>query len=305
MIYTVTGKVAKTDFGNACAHEHICVVSNDMKHTFGKNWLDEEKLINLAAKVLKGAGFGLFVDGTPCDLGRDVNILKRVSEQSGVKIVASTGFYYYPNLFSSGRTDKELAKWILKECTKGMEGTGIKPGILKCASQGAEIFEDAKKRLSAVAMVQAETGLPMYVHSSLSGEVEEKIKILLASGAAPQKIIIGHCGLKPDVDYLESILNMGCYISMDQNHCSGRKAEIPKALTELCQKGYANQICLSSDGCIYNDFAGDENTGIEKTPEEHIKLLNYQQNNIYPHFGGSHEDWNKMMGQNIVDILDV
>lgn len=305
MIYTVTGKVEKTNFGNACAHEHICVASNDMKHTFGKTWLDEEKLINLATAVLKGAGFGLFVDGTPCDLGRDVNILKKVSEQSGVKIVASTGFYYFPDLFTSGRTDKQLAKWILKECTEGMEGTGIKPGILKCASQGAEISDDSKKRLSAIAMVQSETGLPMYVHSSHSGEVEEKIKILLSSGAMPEKIIIGHCGLKPDVDYLESFLDIGCYISMDQNHCSGRKEEIPKVLTELCAGGYASRICLSSDHCVYSDFAGDENNGINRSPEEHIQILNYQQNNIYPHFGGSHEDWNKMMGQNIVDILDV
>lgn len=305
MIYTVTGALQKAYFGNACLHEHICVVSNDMLKTFGNAWLDREMITNLSIDVLKKSGFGLFVDGTPCDLGRDVQLLKTVSEQSGVKIVASTGFYYFPDFFTLNRTSKELASWILKECTDGMEGTGIKPGILKCASNGAEISEDSKKRLSAMAIVQNETGLPMYVHCSHSGEVEEKIKLLVDEGAIHEKLIIGHCGLKPDVDYLEAFLDKGCYISMDQNHCSGRKSDIPKTLTKLCQRGYVDRICLSSDYCIYNDFADDENTGIKKTLNEHLQILNYQQKNIYPVFEGSKDDWRKMMGQNIVDILDI
>ena len=305
MIYTVTGELQKTDFGNVCVHEHICVASNDMKKTFGKSWFDKEKVINLASDILKKSGFGLFVDGTPCDLGRDVQILKSVSEQSGVKIVASSGLYYYPDLFTENRTSRQLAAWILKECIEGMEGTDIKPGILKCASNGAEISNDSKKRLSAMAMVQKETGLAMYVHCSHSGEVDEKIKILADSGAILEKLIIGHCGLNPDSDYLEALLSKGCYIAMDQNYCSRRKAEIPNTLTELCKRGYASRICLSSDHSIYSDFTDDENTGINKTLEEHIHILNYQQENIYPVFEGSKDDWRKMTGQNMVDILDV
>ncbi len=304
MIYTVTGALQKADFGKACVHEHICVASNDMKKTFGKSWFDDEKIINLASNILKKSGFGLFVDGTPCDLGRDVQILNRVSEQSGVKIVASTGFYYYPDLFTVNRTAKQLATWILKECSEGMEGTNIKPGILKCASNGAEISDDSKKRLTAMAMVQNETGLAMYVHCSHSGEVQEKIKLLVEFGANPEKLIIGHCGLNPDVDYLETLLHQGCYIAMDQNYCSRRKEEIPKVLTELCKKGYASRICLSSDHSIYSDFTDDYNTGMNKTAEEHLHILNYQQEIIYPVFGGSKEDFKKMTGQNIVDILD-
>ncbi len=305
MIYTVTGEVQKADFGRACIHEHICVVSNDMKHTFGTSWFDRDKVITLASEVLKKLGFGLFVDGTPCDLGREAEILKAVSENSGVKIVASTGFYYYPDLFTESRTPSELAAWILKECVEGMEGTDIKPGILKCASNGAEISNDLKKRLSAMAMVQKETGLAMYVHCSHSGEALDTIKILADSGAIIEKLIIGHCGLKPDSDYLEEILSKGCYIAMDQNHSSGRKEEIPKTLKELCDRGYANRICLSSDHCIYSDFTDGKNTGIEKTHEEHIHILNYQQENIYPVFEGSKYDWRKMTSKNIVDILDV
>jgi len=222
-----------------------------------------------------------------------------------VKIVASTGFSYYPDLFTENRTSEQLAAWILKECTDGMEGTGIKPGILKCASHGNIISNDSKKRLQAMAIVQKETELPMYVHCSHSGEVYEKIKLLIESGAIPEKLIIGHCGLNPDPDYLEVFLKKGCYISMDQNHCSPRKSEVSKSLTELCCRGYGGRICLSSDHCIYSDFTSEELTGIEKQPEEHVYMLNYQQNEIYSDFKGSDKDWRKMTGQNIVDILDM
>lgn len=305
MIYTVTGTVRKADFGKACVHEHICVVSNDMRHTFGTSWFDRERVISLATDVLKKSGFGLFVDGTPCDLGRDVSILKAVSEKSGVKIVASTGFYYYPDLFTVNRAPIELANWIIKECRDGMEGTDIKPGMLKCASNGSELSNDAKKRLSAMAIVQKETGLSMYVHCCHGGDAMDAINVLTESGANPEKLIIGHCGLNPDSDYLEGILSKGCYIAMDQNYCSRRKEEIPKALTQLCKKGYVERICLSSDHCIYSDFTDGENTGMSKTVEEHLAILDYQQEKIHSLFEGSKEDWDKMMGQNIIDILDI
>lgn len=305
MIYTVTGAVSKRDFGKVSAHEHICVVSNDMRHTFGASWFDRERVISLATEVLKKSGFGLIVDGTPCDLGRDVSILKAVSEKSGVKIVASTGFYYYPDQFTVNRIPIELANWIIKECRDGMEGTDIKPGILKCASNGPELSNDAIKRLSAMAMVQKETGIPMYVHCCHGGDAMDTIKVLAESGAMIEKLIIGHCGLNPDSEYLEEILSKGCYIAMDQNHYSRKKDEIPKALSKLCKRGYAERICLSSDHCIYSDFTDGENTGINKTVDEHLAILDYQQEKIYPLFEGSKEDWDKMMGRNIVEILDI
>ena len=305
MIYTVTGKFDKNSFKRASIHEHVAVCSNDMKAVFKNEWYDEQKLIPLASEVLKKSGFDLFVDGTPCDLGRDVTLLKAVSENSNVKIVASTGFYHFPNLFTVNRTSLELASWILKEFEKGMEGTSILPGILKCASSNYTLSYDEKVRLGAMAIVQNKTGLPLYVHCSHTENVEEKLNFLVENGANIEKIIVGHCGLKPNVKYLAHFLNKGCYISMDQNHCSSQKEEIPNTLYELCKMGYSNKILLSSDYCIYTDFSNDAHKGFEKDIDAHLYKLNYQTNEILPKFKGNPQDFYKMMGENILNVLDV
>lgn len=44
---------------------------------------------------------------------------------------------------------------------------------------------------------------------------------------------------------------------------------------------------------------------MSKTAEEHLAILDYQQEKIHSLFEGSKEDWDKMMGQNIIDILDI
>lgn len=86
MIQTVNGKVEKANFGKALIHEHISCASNDFIKAFGTKWLDRDFLAKYAADVLVKAkreyNIGLLVDGTPIDLGRDISLLKKVSEES-------------------------------------------------------------------------------------------------------------------------------------------------------------------------------------------------------------------------------
>ena len=82
MIQTVNGKIEKRALGKSLIHEHISCASNDFAKAFGKKWLDREELCDDASDVLALAGakynLGLFVDGTPVDLGRDAKLLKNM-----------------------------------------------------------------------------------------------------------------------------------------------------------------------------------------------------------------------------------
>ena len=138
MIQTVNGKIKKGDLGKALIHEHISCASNNFIKAFGTKWLDRDRLAGYASDVLvqakKEYNIGLFVDGTPIDLGRDISLLKKVSEESGVEIVASSGFYYFPSLEFVSNTAQDIGELLIEEYENGIEGTGIKPGILKCAT---------------------------------------------------------------------------------------------------------------------------------------------------------------------------
>ena len=314
MIQTVTGKIDSCELGAVLMHEHISCSSLSYEKAFGQEWLNKKELSNLAIKVLKSLtekyGVGLFVDGTPIDLGRDAALLKEVSELSGVRIVASTGFYYLQSIEAINNSAEELAAWLISECKNGIRGTFVKPGILKCATGEFGITSDNKKKLSALAIVQKETGLPIYVHSEHRDDVTfRQLEILLENGADINKIIIGHAAIRPDADYLKKVLDFGCYVCMDQCHCYPKRiAEIADALANLCGSGYAKRLLLSNDYCIHSDFANRNRNGLHLDETEHVRGFGYIFDKLYSEFlmrGGSDDYWKMMTCKNPIEAINV
>ena len=171
------------------------------------------------------------------------------------------------------------------------------------------ITEDNLKKISAMAIVQKETGLPLYVHCEHNEDIAFKqLEILLEKGANIDKIIIGHTALRPNADYLESILKTGCYICMDQCHCYPHNlTPIAETLVKLCQKGYTNKILLSNDYCIHSDFCNSNANGLHLKSTQHTKGLGYifeLQYKEYMAKGGNDSDWETMVCKNPIDILD-
>lgn len=314
MIQTVTGAINKEDFGAVLMHEHISCASLSFSKAFHSVWLDSAQLRALSCDTLKQTSkkykLGLMVDGTPVDLGRNVTLLREISEHSGVNIVASSGFYYLESIETINNEPQELAKWLIQECRNGIEDTDIKPGILKCATGDLGITADNRKKLSALGIVQRQTGLPIYVHCFHNDDVAHKqIEILLENGANIEKIIIGHTAIRPDVEYLENILKHGCYICMDQCHCYNDKIHlIADTLVQLCQKGYAGKILISNDYCIHNDSFRREENGLHLSAIQHAEGLGYvlgRLHNEYISANGSEKDWETMICKNPIHVLDV
>lgn len=314
MIQTVTGPIKKVDFGTVLIHEHISCSSLSFNEAFGKKWLDKTQIKTLACETLKQTkqkyNLTLMVDGTPIDLGRDVTLLKEVSEFSGCKIVASTGFYYLQSVEAFNNNAEEIAKWLYYECKNGICGTDIKPGILKCATGNWGITEDNLKKLSAVGTVQKETDLPLYVHCEHKEDIAFKqLDVLLENGANTEKIIIGHAAIRPDANYLESILKKGCYICMDQCHCYPHNLNaITEALIKLCQRGYTDKLLISNDYCIHNDFCNRNINGLHLNAAQHTEGLGYVFSKLYKEYValcGAEEEWETMVCKNPINVLDV
>ncbi len=311
MIRTVLGDIDRGECGNVLMHEHIQTASNDMLAAFGDKWLDESEMekyaVSVLSKIKEQLRVDVFVDGTSIDLGRNARLLRAVSEKSGVHIVASTGFYYYPSMFSCMRSSKDLAEWILYECENGIEGTDIKPGILKCAADGA-MTADMKKRIEAVSMTQAKTGLPMYAHCSHNDTIAyEMIKIFERCHANPEKIILGHASRRLDTDYLESILAQGYYICIDQAF-DGMEEKVAQAVYKLCERGYEQKLLFSHDRPLYNDFEAPGRIGLDVPEDNHIKRFSYLQTKLIPAFlrvGCTMKQCEKFLNKNAVDVLNI
>ncbi len=311
MIKTVLGEIDKSISGNILIHEHIRCVSNDMLAAFGEKWLNSEKLENYAVKILKllkeTYNVVTFVDGTPIDLGRDAGLLKRVSEKSGVNIVASTGFYYYPSMLTCRRSAETLAEIFLYECENGLDGTDIKPGALKCAVDGI-LTKDAEKRLEALSIVQSKTGLPLYLHCSHNDDIAKNVMdIFERNNVNPSKTVFGHASRRVNADYLKTILNEGYYISIDQSW-PGSEEKIAAEVYKLCEMGYAKQLLFSHDQLLYNDFAASSNnTGLDFPESAHLERFSFLYELLVSQFksvGISKENCENFLKNNPGELLD-
>ncbi len=262
MVNTVLGPVEASSLGITLCHEHIFVGSTELSKAFGDRWYDKEKLTELAVGQLRFAhdNFGLntIIDGTPPDLGRDIELLVRVSRLSGVNIVASTGFYYDDRCYIKNKTPEFLANYFIDECKFGSENTyktasPVLPGMLKCATGTNGITPINATYLKTMAIVQHQTSLPLFVHCSHStGSAPKQLELLLENGAAADKTIIGHASDSDNIEYLVSLLERGVFLGFDRIYDLDYQLD---TLIKLLDLGYENRILLSRDGDVHFDFS--------------------------------------------------
>lgn len=128
IINTVLGTINESEVKACLCHEHICCYSEYLMKMAGRDYIDKERLASKSIAELKRLkstyGVNLFVDCTPINIGRDVDFLKKVSVESGVHIVCSTGFYYTdePVLYNTSEDyiNKKL-KIISTLCKQGFK----------------------------------------------------------------------------------------------------------------------------------------------------------------------------------------
>ena len=255
---TVLGEIALDELGTTQMHEHI-LADSDFGGSDKNVVLDEVDVAVDEIRHFRQAGGHTIVEQSCMGLGRDVLGLKKVSEATGVNIIASTGFYRecsYPD-FVRHETADQLATRMIRECTAGMDDTGIKPGILAeiATEYGvARMSPLEEKVFTAVAYAQTETHLPVSTHCWAGELAFEQIDVLTRNGVPPEKIIIGHLAVDGRVkDRIYAIADRGVCLGIDAiGYEYGKvvvlkdrgKAEFAK---ELIDKGYLKQIMISQD----------------------------------------------------------
>ena len=257
-INTVLGKIDSAMLGETLCHEHVVCINPSFYSAFGEKWLPREKVIDRAVQLFKQAkeecGVSTIIDGTPIDLGRDIEMIKTISEQSGVNILVSSGVYCSEEVFLRGKKAEKLASYFIDECQMGIAGTNVKPAILKCATGRLGVIEINKTLLTAMAITQKETGLPIFAHNEHDLKTpDEQLKIFEKHGVDLEKVVIGHCSDSHDIEYLLDLLKNGCYLGFDRIYPSvyERQAE---TISKLIAKGYEDKLLVSHDFFAFYDF---------------------------------------------------
>ena len=259
LVNTVTGSVSSSELGFTLSHEHIAMVSSAMRFAF-PGWFDFDGVLKQAVESVKKAmAFGVrtIVDATPINLGRDVTLLRAVSEQTGVNIICATGFYYQERPFfniNSFHPDR-LAEIIASETVNGIQGTDIKPGIIKCATDG-EMTPLGELLIRAAARAHRLCGLPIMTHASASTRAGlRQQRIFKEENVDMNRVIIGHCDDTFDMEYILEILKNGSYAGFDRigfdgaGNISRHAGDIENAVSA----GFGKRIVMGHDSSVYCD----------------------------------------------------
>lgn len=242
---TVCGRIAPGDLGRVLAHEHVICSSAEFKLAFGRKWLPREKVVDCAVARLKYVKerhrVGTVIDGTTPALGRDLDLLKEVSEKSGVHIVATTGFYHYSSLTIQTLDPRTLAEMFIDEVAEH----GI--GQLKCAVDAGGVQSHHRRAFECLAIVQKATNLPLYVHTY--AQEKNGLAILEAfkdCGIPSDRVVLGHTADTDDVAYMRELLKRGVRLSVDRIYATWFKGKAA-SLTALVKEGFGDRLLLSHD----------------------------------------------------------
>jgi phosphotriesterase-related protein len=260
-VQTLRGAVAADKLGATLMHEHVFVVHPEIIENVETDWDEETALVDAARRLdeLYAAGIHTIVDLTVIGLGRSVRRLQRVPVSSGINIVVATGIYAFfdiPSYFKF-RKSKVLVDYFVREIEQGIGDTGVRAGILKCATDEAGVTPGVEKILRAVAQAHVRTGAPISTHThAATRRGLDQLKIFAAEGVDPTRVVIGHSGDSTDLDYLLAIADSGAYVGMDRfgiDTFLGFEDRVA-TVARLCALGRTDQIVLSHDAACYIDY---------------------------------------------------
>ena len=228
-VQTIRGPIDSSELGRTLSHEHLTAGSAGMERILGM-WDDDEaaEASIEALRRLKAAGIDSIIDLTPFDLGRQMRLFERVAEaDTSVHVVCATGVYRWVPAYFLGRDPDDIAEYFVREIEDGLEGTGIKPGIIKLAwdleyrLSEPSLPSDPRRMLEATARAAARaataTGIPISCHTLARDELGTPLlDIFEDEGLDPAAVTIGHSNDSTDMDYLKRIAARGANVGLDR-----------------------------------------------------------------------------------------
>jgi len=251
-INSVLGPLAGDELGFTLMHEHVMVCASGLYQSYPDLLGEQREARAIAAlQAAKAGGVDTLVDATTFDLGRDPQLLATVSQASGVNLVNVTGWWLDVPRFLWGVGPRQMAREFVRDITQGFRGTEIKAGLLKCAADFEGVTAPLETMARAVARAHCETGLPIMVHSYPAGQLARRqIAIFREEGVDLTRVKIDHSNDTTDTEYLQWILDQGCYLGLDRY--PGRLVSPHQrtvTLKALIDMGYGDRLCPSHD-CI-------------------------------------------------------
>ena len=147
LIRSVLGDVDPSGLGRVNYHEHLFQVSPLLVG----DELRDESASATEAQLLRASGFDTMIDATPIGLGRDPEAVARISQSTGLNVIATTGAHreahYSPDHWLRRLDARRRADLFLTDLREGIPrhdhdharaltpaGNPVRAGVLKAGN---------------------------------------------------------------------------------------------------------------------------------------------------------------------------
>ncbi|WP_168797480.1 phosphotriesterase family protein [Neolewinella litorea] len=267
-IMTVGGPIAPQDLGFCLPHEHVLSrfgAPPEEPADFDSETVQREVVPYL--EYLRELGIGAVADCTAYSFGRAPELLRQLSDASGLHLITNTGYYgaaddrYVPAEAYQLEAGEIASRWIA-EFNAGIGGTGIRPGFVKTAVDAGPLSPIDAKLVRAAALTHRATGLSLAIHTGDNpGAARQQLDILAEEGVSPEAWTWTHAQNVSDPAPLIDAAGRGAWISLDGVNTpyfqDGRRQGGDtldrhfRHLMALRGAGLLDRVLLSHDGSTY------------------------------------------------------
>jgi len=244
-VMTVLGPIAPGDLGQTLIHEHVMVDFIGAGKIARGRYNPEEVFLKALPRLCK-------VKSAGCD----PELLRRLSQASGLQIVTNTGFYgaaqdkYVPGFAYKESAAQLSARWI-EEFENGIPPSGIRPGIIKIGVDAGPLSEIDAKLVEAAAATHQRTGLTIASHTGDGVAAMAQIAALTSRHVHPSAFIWVHAQNEPDKNLHLRAAGSAAWVEFDGISRATAAKHVDLVLT-MKRAGHLDRVLLSQDSGWYH-----------------------------------------------------
>lgn len=291
-IQTVLGAIPPERLGVTLTHEHLLIDASRLipqpKEAgqrekllapvtmellgwlkYGAGWnLDNARLLDVGTAIAevtlyRRAGGRSLVEATSRGIARDPTGLAAIARATGLNIIMGSSYYTEAGhpVGMGTRTEDSIQEEIVSDVLIGVEGTGVRAGIIGEVGCSYPLAPNERKVLRASGRAQMMTGAPLLIHPGRDDRSpREIIDVLRDVGADLGRTVIGHLDRTVfDRRVLGELADTGCMLEYDlfgweTSHYRyaphidmPNDAERLRWLAWLVAEGHAHQLLVAHD----------------------------------------------------------
>lgn len=234
MIQTVLGLLEPARLGFCHSHEHLFLAKGHPASVNPDLCIDDYALTVRELRDYLEAGGRALVDAQPLGCGRMEKELAAASAETGIHVLASTGFHklgFYPqNHWIRKLTEEELAELFAGEILQGMlagtdtlhplndrpERLAFRAGLIKTAIDDERMADPDKRWFAAAAAAAQVTGASLMCHTEGTAQALWLCDFYERCGISPDRIIVCHLDrVLSGIEIHRELAGRGVYLEYD------------------------------------------------------------------------------------------